>query len=59
MRRIQESLGEPFPEHGLGRVEHDEECHDALQQVKAQVIEEFAHGEHERRVWRKQWAFSD
>ena len=59
MRGVQESLGDLFPERGIVPVEQYDEAKDALRQVKEQVIEVFAHDEHERRVWREAWPFDD
>ena len=59
MHSVKESLGELFPERGIVRNEQYEEACDALQQVKEQVIEEFAHNEIDREAWRKAWPFDD
>jgi hypothetical protein len=57
MRSIRESISELFPEQGIVRVDQYEEALDALEQMKDQVIEEFASNEQEREVWRKEWPF--
>ena len=57
MRSIRESLSELFPEQGIVRADLYDEALDALEQMKVQVIEEFASNEQERDVWRKEWPF--
>jgi len=57
MRSIRESIGELFPEQGIVKADQYEEALDALEQMKDQVIEEFASNEQEREVWRKEWPF--
>ncbi|PVH69760.1 hypothetical protein DL98DRAFT_438347 [Cadophora sp. DSE1049] len=57
MRSIRESIGELFPEQGIVRSDQYEDALDALEQMKCQVIEEFASNEQEREVWRKEWPF--
>ncbi len=57
MRSIRESISELFPEQGIVRPDQYEEALDALEQIKDQVIEEFASNEQEREVWRKEWPF--
>ena len=57
MRSIKESIGELFPEQGIVRTDDYEEALDALEQMKEQVIDEFASNEQEREVWRKEWPF--
>ena len=50
MRGIKESLGELFPEQGIVRPEQHDEALDALQQIKEQVIDEYARNESDREV---------
>ncbi len=57
MRLIQESIGNLFPEKGCVRTELYGEALDALDQMKEQVINEFAKNEEEREVWKKWWPF--
>ncbi|QSZ29034.1 hypothetical protein DSL72_003544 [Monilinia vaccinii-corymbosi] len=57
MHSIKESIGELFPEHGVVRADQYEEVLDALEQIKGQVIEEFARSKQEREVWLKEWPF--
>lgn len=57
MYSIRESIGELFPKQGIVRADHYEEALDALEQMKDQVIEEFASNEQEKEVWRKEWPF--
>jgi len=56
---IKEALGELFPVQGMVSAEIYEEAKDALRQMKEQVIEEFAHNEEQRELWREQWPFDD
>jgi hypothetical protein len=42
---------------GLGLRLRGTRALDALEQMKDQVIEEFASNEQERQVWRKEWPF--
>ncbi|KAI9732696.1 MAG: hypothetical protein M1818_007430 [Claussenomyces sp. TS43310] len=51
------SIGELFPEPGIVSADRYEEALDALEQMKDQVIEEFASSEQEREVWLKEWPF--
>ncbi|KAL5331675.1 hypothetical protein ACEPPN_001210 [Leptodophora sp. 'Broadleaf-Isolate-01'] len=57
MRAIRESIGELFPEQGIVRTELYDEALDALEQMKQQVIGEFAQTEQDREIWRKEWPF--
>jgi hypothetical protein len=57
MRSIQESIGDLFPENGCVRTELYEEALDALDQMKEQVITEFAKNEEDREVWKMWWPF--
>ncbi|KAL2063111.1 hypothetical protein VTL71DRAFT_6183 [Oculimacula yallundae] len=57
MQSIRESISELFPEQGIVRPDQYEEALDALEQIKDQVIEEFASNEQDREVWRKEWPF--
>lgn len=57
MRSIREGIGELFPEQGIVRADQYEDALDALEQMKDQVIEEFASNKQEREVWRKEWPF--
>ncbi|EDO02616.1 predicted protein [Sclerotinia sclerotiorum 1980 UF-70] len=57
MESIKESIGELFPEQGIVRPDQYEEALDALEQMKDQVIEEFARSEEEKEIWLKEWPF--
>ncbi|KAL3425182.1 hypothetical protein PVAG01_04463 [Phlyctema vagabunda] len=57
MRSIQEAVGDLFPEQGCVRTECYDEARDALDQMKEQVIEEFAKSEEERELWNLWWPF--
>ena len=57
MRSIRESIGELFPEQGIVRTDQYEAALDALEQIKDQVIEEFASNEEEKEEWQKEWPF--
>ncbi|KAH6716130.1 hypothetical protein BKA61DRAFT_631600 [Leptodontidium sp. MPI-SDFR-AT-0119] len=57
MRAIRESIGELFPEQGIVRTELYDDALDALEQMKQQVIGEFAQTEQDREIWRKEWPF--
>ena len=51
MKAIRHAIGELFPEQGLVRTELYEEALDALDQVKHQMIDEYAKNEEKRMVW--------
>jgi hypothetical protein len=57
MRSIKESMGELFPEQGIVKLFQYEETLNALEQIKDQVIENFANTEHEKEEWQKVWPF--
>ncbi|KAK0112105.1 hypothetical protein ONS96_001364 [Cadophora gregata f. sp. sojae] len=57
MRSIRESIGELFPEQGIVRADQYEDTLNALEQMKDQVMDEFASNEQEREVWRREWPF--
>ncbi|TVY87186.1 Altered inheritance of mitochondria protein, mitochondrial [Lachnellula willkommii] len=57
MRSIRESIGELFPEQGIVKADNYEEALDALEQMKDQVVEEFASSEQEKETWLKEWPF--
>jgi hypothetical protein len=57
MRSMRANMGELFPEQGIVRPDQYEESLDTLSQIKDQVIEKFATGEEERKVWEKLWPF--
>jgi hypothetical protein len=59
MNAVQETLGDLFPELGAVRPERYDETKDALQQVKPQVIDEFAKTEQEKEAWEKAWPFDN
>lgn len=58
MSSIKENIDELLTEQpGTVRVECYEEALDALEQLKGQVIEEFASSEQDKEVWLKEWPF--
>lgn len=57
MEGIRESIGELFPEQGCVRSELYEDSIDTLEQMKEQVLEQFAKNEEERPIWEKWWPF--
>ncbi|PIA89672.1 Altered inheritance of mitochondria protein 9, mitochondrial [Cercospora beticola] len=59
MSGIKDALGDLFPERGIVKSERYDEAKDALQQMKEQVIEQFAHSEEERAAWMRSWPFDD
>ena len=59
MRSIRESIGELFPEQGIVRPDKYEESLDALNQMKEQVIKQFARNEEERAEWLSVWPFGN
>ena len=60
MRSVRDSVGEDlFPERGVVRVDQYQEAKNALQQMKQQVLEVYAHDEHERKLWEENWPFDD
>ncbi|KAL9098523.1 MAG: hypothetical protein Q9163_005834 [Psora crenata] len=59
MRKVQESLGELFPERGLVRNDQYEETRDALRQVREQVIGIYARDEKEKEIWLEGWPFDN
>ena len=56
---ILESLGDLFPEQGIVPQERYAESLNALDQMRDQVIEEYASDEQERKVWRPVWPFDN
>ena len=60
MRSVRDSIGRDlFPERGVVRVDHYDEAKNALQQVKDQVLDLYAHDENERKLWEEDWPFDD
>ena len=59
MRGIQLTLAELFPERGLVRPEQYDAAKIALNQVKQQVLDDFAQTEEERAIWQDLWPFDD
>ncbi|GIZ41529.1 hypothetical protein CKM354_000483000 [Cercospora kikuchii] len=59
MSGIKDALGDLFPERGIVESERYDNAKDALQQMKEQVIEQFAHSEEERAAWMRSWPFDD
>ena len=60
MRSVRDSIGRDlFPERGVVRVDQYDEAKNALRQMKEQVIELYAHDEHERKLWEAEWPFDD
>ena len=59
MRKVQESLGELFPERWIVRNEQYQEARDALRQAKHQVIDMFARDQSDRETWLEAWPFDD
>lgn len=60
MCSVRDSIGKDlFPERGLVRVDKYGEAKDALQQIKALVLDLYAHDEHERKLWEEDWPFDD
>lgn len=57
MREVRASMGGLFPDKGLVPVHLYEEALSALEQVKEQVIEEFAENEEEAEIWHRDWPF--
>lgn len=57
MRSIKECIGDLFPEQGLVMSEQYDEALNALDQMKEQVIEEFATNQNEREEWEREWPF--
>lgn len=57
MQAIREPLCQLFPGKGVVRRELYDEALDALNQMKEQVIDEYARNENEQEVWRKEWPF--
>lgn len=60
MRSVRDSVGRDlFPERGVVRVDQYDEAKNALQQVKDQVLDLYAHDENERKLWEEDWPFDD
>lgn len=59
MGRIQQTLGDLFPEQGVMRHDQYDEAKRALGQIKEKVNEEFARSEEDRIAWHKSWPFDD
>jgi len=60
MGRVRESIGRGlFPERGMVRVDQYDEAKSALQQMKDQILDLYAHDEHERKLWEEDWPFND
>ncbi|PPJ50761.1 hypothetical protein CBER1_07477 [Cercospora berteroae] len=59
MSGIKDALGDLLLERGLVKIERYDEAKDALQQMKEQVIEQFAYDEEERAAWVKSWPSDD
>jgi len=57
MSAIRESIGELFPEKGIVSLHQYDESLNALEQMKEQVIEQYAKNEQEAGIWRKEWPF--
>jgi hypothetical protein len=57
--RIQQTLGDLFPEQGVVRHDQYDEAKRALGQIKDKVINEFARSEEDRIAWRRAWPFDD
>ena len=58
MRSVKDSIGKDlFPERGIVRAEQYDEAKNALQQMKEQVLDLYAHNEHERKLWEEDWPF--
>ncbi|KAL8710441.1 MAG: hypothetical protein Q9225_007290 [Loekoesia sp. 1 TL-2023] len=60
MRSVRDSIGRDlFPEKGMVRADQYDEAKDALRQMKEQVLDMYAHDEHERKLWEQEWPFDD
>lgn len=60
MRSVRDSIGRHlFPEKGVVRQDQYDEAKNALQQMKDQVLDLYAHNEHERKLWEEDWPFDD
>lgn len=59
MRSLQDSLGDIFPEKGLVRKDQYDDTVEALQQIREQVVDEFARNEQDKGIWRRVWPFTD
>jgi len=59
MERIQQTLGELFPEQGVVRHDQYDETKRALGQIKKRVIEELARSEEDKAAWHHSWPFDD
>lgn len=57
MQSVKETIGDLFPEKGIVRPDQYEEALDAMEQMKEQVIEEFAKSEQDKEEWRRLWPF--
>jgi len=60
MCSVRDSIGRDlFPERGVVRVDQYDEAKDALRQIKTQVLDLYAHNDHERKLWEEDWPFDD
>ena len=51
MHNIRNNIGRDlFPEYGVVRLDQYDEAKDALRQMKGQVLDLYAHDEHERKL---------
>ena len=57
MSSIRDCIGELFPEKGIVALDQYDESLNALGQMKEQIIEQYANGEQDAAVWRKEWPF--
>lgn len=58
MQGVFDAMGDLAPEKGLVRHDQYDEACSALSQLKAQIVEQFARTDEEKRVWEKVWPFS-
>ena len=60
MRCVRDSIGRDlFPERGVVRADQYDEAKDAMQQIKTQVLDTYAHDECERKLWEEYWPFDN
>ncbi len=60
MSSVRDSIGRDlFPERGMVPVDRYDEAKNALNQIKDQVLDLYAHNEHERKLWKENWPFDD
>lgn len=58
MGSVRDSIGEDlFPEKGIVRADKYDEAINALQQMKEQVLDLYAHNDRERKLWEENWPF--